>query len=103
MSKTRKHEYTTKLFKSGTSNSHKSLKKEFRGLNGIALTGPSRGLIDRRDYESDRMKGWRHAVSHARRAEQKRISAKEIAEQIKEYDGEPEFEITYVDYPEKLI
>ena len=78
MSRTHKHEYTTTIFQRGTSNRHKSLTKEFKGIKGGTMVSVCRGLLDRRDYESDRLNGWRNVMNGKRRANQKRILEKEI-------------------------
>lgn len=70
MSRTKKQTYTTKLFSHGTSNSHHSLKREMYECHG-GFVAQSRGLTDKRDYQSDRMKGFRKVENHRRRAFQK--------------------------------
>lgn len=84
MSRTHKHEYTTTLFQRGTSNKHKSLTKEFKELKRGWMIASARGLLDRRDYESDRLNGWRNAMNGKRRANQKRILEREIKDYYEE-------------------
>ena len=73
MSRTYKKKYTSSLFHNGEHGSHNTLLREFREVNsGGWLVKQSRGLIDRRDYESDRNKGIRHVMSKMRRTAMKR-------------------------------
>ena len=81
MSKTIKQSYTTNLFSHGTSNSHHSLKREMYECYG-GFVAQSRGLIDRRDYKSDRMKGFRKVENHHRRAFQKEKVMNLIKEEL---------------------
>ena len=78
MSRTYKHPKNQTLFRPGRSNSHKSLKLELRESNAIMVDG--RGLLDRRDYQSDRMKGWRKEGNGTRRAYLKRNLRKILEE-----------------------
>ncbi len=74
------------LFHNGEHGSHNTLLREFREVNGGGwLVKQSRGLIDRRDYESDRNKGIRHVMSKMRRTAMKRKTnaiVKEILEDL---------------------
>jgi hypothetical protein len=73
MSRTYKKKYTSSLFHNGEHGSHNTLLWEFREINGGGwLVKESRGLIDRRDYESDRNKGIRHIMNKMRRTAMKR-------------------------------
>lgn len=73
MSRTYKKKYTSSLFHNGEHGSHNTLLREFREVNGGGwLVKQSRGLIDRRDYESDRNKGIRHVINKMRRTAMKR-------------------------------
>lgn len=73
MSRTYKKKYTSSLLHNGEHGSHNTLLREFREVNGGGwLVKQSRGLIDRRDYESDRNKGIRHMMSKMRRTAMKR-------------------------------
>lgn len=81
MSRTYKKEYRTSLFKHGSSNTHHSLKKEMYECQG-GFVAQSRGLIDKRDYQSDRMKGFRNVENHRRRSFQKEKTMKMIKNAI---------------------
>ena len=73
MSRTYKKKYTSSLFHNGEHGSHNTLLREFREVNGGGwLVKQSRGLIDRRDYESDRNKGIRRMLNKMRRSAMKR-------------------------------
>ena len=83
MSRTYKKQYTSNLFHNGEHSSHNTLLKEFRGVNhgGWTVKG-IRGLIDRRDYESDRQKGIRKMLNKMRRNYLKNEAIKEINEEL---------------------
>ena len=70
MSRTHKHSKNQTLFRPGRSDSHKSLKQELYESNALMVDG--RGLLDRRDYQSDRMKGMKKEGNGTRRAYLKR-------------------------------
>lgn len=73
MSRTYKKKHTSSLFHNGEHGSHNTLLREFREVNtGGWLVKQSRGLIDRRDYKSDRNKGVRHMLNKMRRTALKR-------------------------------
>lgn len=73
MSRTYKKKYTSNLFHNGEHGSHNTLLREFKEVNtGGWLVKQSRGLINRRDYESDRNKGVRHMLNKMRRTAMKR-------------------------------
>jgi hypothetical protein len=84
MSRTYKHAYHSNLFSNGERGHHNSLTREFRGIDGCWLVKSVRGLIDRRDYESDRNKGVRKIMTQKRRTVMKRADAKVIEEQLSE-------------------
>jgi hypothetical protein len=83
MSRTYKHKYTSNLFKNGEHSHHNSLTREFKGVDGGGwLVKNSRGLIDRRDYESDRNKGIRHIINKKRRIYIKRQTTRLVEDDI---------------------
>jgi len=83
MSRTIRKEYTSRLFHNGEHGHHNSLSREFKGVDegGYAIKG-IRGLIDRRDYESDRNKGIRRMLGKKRRNALKRNSKIMIEEEL---------------------
>lgn len=83
MSRTYRHSYHSNLFSNGERGHHNSLTREFKGIN-CWLVKDCRGLIDRRDYESDRNKGIRKIMTQKRRTVMKRMAAKIIVEQTAE-------------------
>ena len=66
MSRTYRKEHTSNLFHNGEHGSHNTLLKEFKGLRGGTVKS-ARNLIDRRDYKSDRLNGWRRVMNKIRR------------------------------------
>jgi len=74
MSKTYKEFYHKKLFSNGNRNHHNTLMKEFYGLEGCGMVKDVRGLLDRRDYKSDRNKGIRKIMNQKRRTSIKRMT-----------------------------
>ena len=85
MSRTYRKEYTSNLFHNGEHGHHNSLTKEFKGIDGCWTVKSMRGLIDRRDYESDRNKGIRKIMTQKRRTIMKRNTERIIEEEINEY------------------
>ena len=85
MSRTYRKEYTRNLFHNGEHGHHNSLTKEFKGIDGCWTVKSMRGLIDRRDYESDRNKGIRKIMTQKRRTIMKRNTNKMIEELL--YDA----------------
>lgn len=83
MGKTRKYKYTSCLLHNGERGHHNTLLREFKGTN-CGLVKDVRGLLDRRDYKSDRNKGYRKVENHRRRAIMKRLAREIIEENIKE-------------------
>ena len=82
MSRTYRHSYHSNLFSNGEHGHHNSLTREFKGINGCWLVKNHRGLIDRRDYESDRDKACRKIMTQKRRTVMKRMVIKMIDEQL---------------------
>jgi len=80
MSRTYRKEYTSNLFHNGEHGHHNSLTREFKGIDGCWTVKEVRGLIDRRDYESDRNKGIRKIMTQRRRTVMKRNTNKMIKE-----------------------
>ena len=78
-------EYTSNLFHNGEHGHHNSLTKEFKGIDGCWTVKSVRGLIDRRDYESDRNKGIRKIMTQKRRTIMNRNTERMIEEEINEY------------------
>lgn len=86
MSKTYRKEYTKNLFHNGEHGHHNSLTREFKGINGCWLVKSIRGLIDRRDYKSDRNKSIRKIMTQKRRTVMKRDTEKIIKNEINDYE-----------------
>ena len=84
MSRTYRKEYTKSLFHNGEHGHHNSLTREFKGIGRYSTVKSVRGLIDRRDYESDRNKGIRKIMTQKRRTIMKRNDMKIINEQLNE-------------------
>lgn len=84
MSKTYQKAYTRNLFHNGEHGHHNSLTREFKGIDGCWTVKFVRGLIDRRDYESDRNKAIRKIMTQKRRTVMKRNTNKIIEEQLTE-------------------
>ena len=85
MSRTYRKEYTRNLFHNGEHGHHNSLTREFKGIDGCWTVKSGRGLIDRRDYESDRCKAIRKIMTQKRRTIMKRNTERMIEEEINEY------------------
>jgi len=66
MSKTYRKQYTKSLFHNGEHGPHNTLLREFKGLR-CGTVKAARNLLDRRDYESDRLGGWRRVSNKIRR------------------------------------
>ena len=81
MSKTHKKKVKSNLFKNGEHGHHNTLSREFKGIGGW-LVKSFRGLIDRRDYESDRNKGIRRIMNKKRRISMKRNVQKELDNEL---------------------
>ena len=71
MGKTIKHKLTRNLFHNGERNHHNTLMKEYYQM-GTGIVNDWRGLIDRRDYESDRCKRDRSILTKRCRTRLKR-------------------------------
>ena len=85
MSRTYRHSYHSNLFSNGERSHHNSLTREFKGVNtGGFLVKNCRGLINERDYESDRFKAIRKIMTQRRRTIMKRIVVKMIDEQLED-------------------
>lgn len=83
MSKTYKKKVKSNLFKNGEHGHHNTLSREFKGVDtGGWLVKSFRGLIDRRDYESDRNKGIRRIMNKKRRISMKRNLQKELNNEL---------------------
>ena len=80
MSRTVRKEYTSNLFHNGEHSHHYSLMREFKGIDGCWTVKSIRGLIDRRDYESDRNKSVRKIMTQKRRTVMKRNTERMINE-----------------------
>ena len=76
MSKTYRKAYTSSLFHNGERGHHNTLTREFKGIDNCWMVKDTRGLIDRRDYESDRNKGIRKIMTQKRRTVMKRNNQK---------------------------
>ena len=85
MRRNNRKEYTSNLFHNGEHGHHNSLTREFKGIDGCWMVKSVRGLIDRRDYESDRNKGIRKIMTQKRRTVIKRNTNKMIEAEINEY------------------
>jgi len=85
MSRTYRKEYTSNLFHNGEHGHHNSLTREFKGIDGCWTVKSVRGLIDRRDYESDRNKGIRKIMTQKRRTVMKRNTERIIENELNEY------------------
>ena len=85
MSRTYRKEYTSNLFHNGEHGHHNSLTREFKGIGRYCTVKSIRGLIDRRDYESDRNKGIRKIMIQKRRTVMKRNTERIIANELNEY------------------
>ena len=81
MSKTKKRPYTSSLFHNGEHGPHNTLTREFKGIGGWCIKN-TRGLINRRDYESDRLKGIRRIVNKMRRNYLKKEAEKIIESEM---------------------
>lgn len=84
MSRTYKHSYHSNLFSNGERGHHNSLTREFKGIQGVWLVKDTRGLINRRDYKSDRNKGIRKIMTQKRRTVMKRLANEIINSQLEE-------------------
>lgn len=83
MSKIHKKKVRSSLFKNGEHGHHNTLSREFKGIDtGGWLVKSFRGLIDRRDYESDRNKGIRRIMNKKRRISMKRNVQKELNNEL---------------------
>ena len=76
MSRTYRKKYTSNLFHNGEHGPHNTLLREFKGLR-CGTVKAARNLLDRRDYESDRLGGWRRTSNKIRRNHMKN-EAKDI-------------------------
>lgn len=85
MSRTYRKAYTSSLFHNGEHGHHNSLTREFKGIGRYPTVKSVRGLIDRRDYESDRNKGIRKIMTQKRRTIMKRNTAQIIENELNEY------------------
>ena len=83
MGKTYKHLYTSNLYHNGPHGHHNTLTREFKPCNqgGWTVKG-IRGLINTRDYKSDRLKGIRKILNQARRNYLKVEANKIIEEEL---------------------
>lgn len=83
MGKTIRHEYTRNLLHNGDRGLSHTLLKEYHETNA-GLIKDWRNLLHRRDYKSDRNKGWRHISSQLCRTRLNRKVKQEIQNQIAE-------------------
>lgn len=77
MSKTYKKEFTKNLLHNGQRGHHNTLLREFHGrslMGGIWLVKDTHNLLDRRDYQSDRMKCIRKIAGKKRRSYLKKFT-----------------------------
>lgn len=85
MSKTYKKEFRKNLFSNGQRGHHNTLLREFHGRSlrgGIWLVKDTHNLLDRRDYQSDRMKVIRKIAGKKRRLYIKKYVNEIISEEI---------------------
>ena len=88
MSRTYRKSYTTSLVDRGGHSHHNSLSKEFNEVDkGGCCIKRTRGLLDRRDYDSDRNKAIRTIMTKKRRIVLKRNTEKFIEEELT-YEGD---------------
>jgi len=83
MSKTVKYKHQSRLFKNGQRGHHNTLQREFRVCEVDPICD-YRYLIDRADYESSRLGGWRAIGNGKRRAALKRQARQIINDELNE-------------------
>ena len=83
MSKTIRHEQRRNLFKNGERGHHNTLLREYYEMN-TGVIKDWRGLLVRRDYESDRLKRDRSLITKLCRTRSKRNWKNDVENQLNE-------------------
>ena len=81
MGKTKRHEPIRNLLHNGDRGPKHSLMREYH-QEGTGLLKDWRNLLQRRDYDSDRNKGWRHIINKLCRSRQKQKFRKLLTEEL---------------------